>query len=119
MEQVGSAPKRIFSTVHTASGSGGHGAGGATRMADACSVFHVYQMDWTAERIRFGVDGRAHFTYRKLGQGPAQWPFDAPHFLILNLAIGGDLGGPVAADALPATLAIDYVRVHQPAASPR
>lgn len=119
MEQVGAAPTRIFSTVHTASGSGGDGAGGATHLADACTAFHVYQMDWTGERVRFGVDGRTHFTYRNLGRGAVQWPFDAPQFLILNLAVGGDLGGPVDAAALPALMEIDYVRVYQRAVPPR
>ena len=36
-----------------------------------------------------------------------------PQFLLLNLAIGGDLGGPVDDAHLPATMEVDYVRVWQ------
>ena len=43
------------------------------------------------------------------------WPFNAPFYLKLNLAWGGDWGGAQGVDesALPATYEIDYVRVFQ------
>jgi len=41
------------------------------------------------------------------------WPFGQPFFLILNLAIGGTMGGPVPAPAaLPYRMAVDYVRLY-------
>jgi beta-glucanase (GH16 family) len=113
LEQVGSDPSRVFSTVHTSAGSGSNGAGAATQVADACTRFHRYQMHWTARQIQFGVDGTAHFTYTNQGKGRAQWPFSAPQFLILNLAVGGDLGGPVDDSIFPIQMEIDYVRVYQ------
>jgi len=113
MEQVGSEPARVFSTVHTKAGSGAHGSGRAIQLPDACSAFHTYQMHWTAERIVFGVDGITHFEYVNPRTGSAAWPFDRPQFLILNLAIGGDLGGAVDDRIFPVTMEIDYVRVHQ------
>ncbi|HJV67848.1 glycoside hydrolase family 16 protein [Ideonella sp.] len=113
LEHLGSQPDRVFSTVHTAAGSGGHGVGGAQRLPDACTAFHDYQMHWTPEGVAFAVDGFQHFHYARLDAGPRPWPFDKPQFLLLNLAIGGDLGGPVDDSALPATLEIDHVRVYQ------
>lgn len=113
LEQVGAEPNRVFSTVHTTSGSGANGKGAATQVGSACSEFHNYQMLWTAEDIRFGVDGVEHYRYIKAGTGTAQWPFDAPQFLILNLAIGGDLGGAVDDAIFPIQYEIDYVRVYQ------
>ena len=113
LEQVGSDPTRVFSTVHTSAGSGANGAGAATRVLDACSAFHAYQMHWTAQQIQFGIDGKVHFTYTNQGTGSKQWPFSAPQFLILNLAIGGDLGGPVDDSIFPLQMEIDYVRVYQ------
>lgn len=115
MEQVGKEPTRVFSTVHTASGSGGNGAGAAVQVADACAAFHTYQMHWTEQQIRFGIDGKSHFTYTNLGTGTGQWPFAAPQFLILNIAIGGDLGGPVDDTIFPVQMEVDYVRVYQKA----
>lgn len=113
LEHVGKDPDHVFSTVHTATGSGGQGKGGGTRMGDVCKAFHDYQMHWTPTEIRFGIDGKHHFTYPNAGSGKAQWPFDAPQFLILNIAIGGDLGGPVDDSIFPVTMEVDSVRVWQ------
>jgi beta-glucanase (GH16 family) len=113
MEHIGHQPGRVFSTVHTAGGSGASGAGAATPVPDACTNFHDYQMHWTTQGIRFGVDGVVHFEYANPGTGSARWPFDAPQFLILNIAIGGDLGGKVDNSIFPASMEIEHVRVHQ------
>jgi len=113
MEHVGSDPTRLFSTVHTSANHGANGIGAPTRVSDACSAFHVYQMHWTPERIRFGIDGAVHFEYVNPRSGADRWPFDRPQFMILNLAIGGYLGGPVDDAIFPVKLEIDYVRVHQ------
>lgn len=113
LEHLGREPARVFSTVHTAAGSGGHAVGGAQPLADACSAFHRYQMHWTADDLRFGVDGFVHLRYPKLEGNPRAWPFNAPQFMILNLAIGGDLGGPVDDRIFPAVMEVDYVRVYQ------
>lgn len=113
MEQLGKDPGRILSTVHTTAGSGANGKGDATQLADACTAFHEYQMLWTPEEVRFGIDGKEHFVYRNERRGPSQWPFDKPHYLLLNLAIGGDLGGPVNEALLPVTMEVDHVRVWQ------
>lgn len=115
LEHVGKNPGQVFSTVHTSAGSGGHGAGASRALPDACTAFHNYQMHWTAQEIRFAIDGRTHYVYRNPGTGAARWPFDTPQFLILNLAIGGDLGGPVDDEHLPAHLEVEYVRVYQQA----
>jgi hypothetical protein len=36
-----------------------------------------------------------------------------PHYVLLNLALGGDNGGELAPGSLPARYEIDYVRVYQ------
>ena len=113
MEQVGSNPSRVFGTVHTQAGFGGNSRGGATQVADACSAFRNYQMTWTASDIRFAVDGVEYFRYVNPRTGQAAWPFDAPQYLLLNIAIGGDLGGTVDDRIFPVTMEIDHVRVYQ------
>jgi beta-glucanase (GH16 family) len=113
LEFVGKEPTQVFSTVHTSSGSGGQGVGGGRPLVNACTVFHNYQMLWTPQEVRFSIDGRTHATYPNAGQGQSQWPFDGPQFLILNLAIGGDLGGDVDDRIFPVTLEVDHVRVYQ------
>lgn len=118
LEQVGSRPARVFSTVHTKAGSGAHGIGGETQLPSACSAFHTYQLLWTADEMRFGIDGVPHFRFANPRTGYAAWPFDAPQYLILNIAIGGDLGGPVDDAIFPVAMEVDYVRVYQAGAQP-
>ena len=113
MEHIGHQPGRVFSTVHTAAGSGASGTGEAVQLPDVCTAFHDYQMHWTRQSIRFGIDGAIHFEYRNQGTGNARWPFDAPQFLILNLAVGGDLGGKVDDTIFPVSMEIKHVRVYQ------
>jgi beta-glucanase (GH16 family) len=112
MEHVGHRPGRVFSTVHTAAAHG-TGKGADAHVKDACSTFHNYQMHWTATEVRFGIDGEVHFTYANAGTGRDQWPFDAPQFLILNIAIGGDLGGVVEDSIFPVQMEMEHVRVYQ------
>ena len=46
--------------------------------------------------------------------GEENWVFDKPYYLLLNLAIGGGLGGHVAPDLVnPAELVVDYIRVYK------
>jgi beta-glucanase (GH16 family) len=113
MEHIGHHPGRVFSSVHTAAGSGAKSVGGATRLPDVCNTFHNYQMHWTPKSIRFGIDGVSHYEFLNPGGGNAHWPFDAPQFLILNIAVGGDLGGKVTDDIFPVRMEVDHVRVHQ------
>ena len=115
MEHIGHQAGRVFSTVHTAGGSGAAGTGAATQVPDACTAFHDYQMHWTKQGIRFGIDGVAHFEYLNPGTGSVRWPFDAPQFLILNIAVGGDLGGKVDDSIFPVRMEVEHVRVYQQA----
>jgi beta-glucanase (GH16 family) len=77
--------------------------------------FHIYAIEWNAERIDWFFDGNKVFTFRNDHTGNASWPFDKPQFIILNLAFGGDWGGTkgVSLDSLPQHFYIDYVRVYQ------
>ena len=112
MEQVGSNPTRVFGTLHTAI-SGGQGTGGATQIADACSAFHNYQLTWTADEILIGVDNLNYYRMKNPKTGYASWPFDSPQYLLLNIALGGNLGGPIDDAIFPVTLEIEHVRVYQ------
>lgn len=115
MEQTGWDKTRILGTVHTQSGSGGNGSTGTTQVTDACGTFHNYQITWTPQSINFSVDG---VTYRAAYTNPLTgnvntWPFYQPQYLLLNLAIGGTLGGTIDDRIFPVTFEIDYVRVYQ------
>ena len=112
MEQVGSNPTRIFGTLHTLQ-SGGTGTGGAIQIPDACTAFHTYQMTWSKDQILIGVDNVNYYKGVNPGIGYGGWPFDSPQYLLLNIAIGGTLGGAVDNTIFPVTMEVDYVRVYQ------
>jgi hypothetical protein len=61
-----------------------------------------------------GVDGTVFNTYVKpMNATNSNWPFDKPQFLLLNLAMGGDLGGAVPSSFLTDRMEVEYVRVYQ------
>jgi beta-glucanase (GH16 family) len=81
------------------------------------SDFHVWRMDWDEERIALSVDGRElntvdlSETINETRDGDN--PFHQPHYMILNLAIGGTNGGDPEETEFPARFEVDYVRVYQ------
>jgi beta-glucanase (GH16 family) len=117
MEHVGFDPGVVHATAHT--GAFNHTRGNhrtaTTTIPDACTAFHRYQLHWTANRIAVGVDDRNYYQYSNDSSGNAEWPFDSPQFLILNVAVGGDWGGQMGVNdaVFPVTLEVDYVRVYQ------
>ena len=112
MEQVGSNPTRIFGTLHTKQ-SGGPGTGGETQVASACSAFHNYQLTWLKDEILIGVDNVNYYRAVNPGAGYGSWPFDFAQYLLLNIAVGGNLGGPVDDAIFPVALEVEHVRVFQ------
>ena len=117
VEQRGnnSAEKQtVLATVHMRSNHGGDGITATRSLPYACTAFHNYQLTWTANKIELGVDGTIHNTYNKpAGANNNNWPFDKPQYLLLNVAMGGDLGGPVPGGFSRDTMQVDYVRVYQ------
>ncbi len=119
MEMVGWDPGVIHATLHTEAYNHARGTqrGAQTRIATACTAYHRYQLDWRADSITIGVDGRAIMRVANTRSGgKAAWPFTRPYSLILNLAVGGDWGGQKGIDdtAFPQRMAIDYVRYWKP-----
>jgi beta-glucanase (GH16 family) len=114
MEHVGHDPGRIHHSLHTGSRNHRHGnhRTASHRLRTACGAFHTYHLHWTQDRIAMGVNGAVEFEVER--RPGSDWPFDQPFYLILNLAIGGTLGGArgINERALPARLEVDYVRVY-------
>lgn len=117
MEHVGNDRHVVHSTVHNRATAGTSGDGASITLPSACDAFHRYQLHWTGDALDFAVDGRPVHRYARAGKGAAGWPYDAPQYLLLNLAIGGDMGGRVDDAIFPARFEIDYVRVYQKGAA--
>lgn len=117
MEQKGISASDKFTVLgnlHMAAFFGGNGKGGSVAVRDACTQFHNYQLTWDADKIQIGVDGIVFTVYVNPKNGNlTTWPFDKPQFLLLNLAMGGDLGGAVPSGFSVDQMLVDYVRVYQ------
>lgn len=76
--------------------------------------FHLFQMLWAKDSISFYVDGSLYETRTPAEYGKNPWPFNAPFFLILNTAIGGNWPGkPDANTVFPQRMLVDYIRVYE------
>lgn len=95
MENVGYDPDVIHANVHTKAynHSIGTNKGNHVSADKPYEKFHEYTVEWFEDKIIFYLDGKAYFTFSNEGTGNDVWPFDKPHYLILNLAIGGSWGG--------------------------
>lgn len=118
MEHVGWDEGAIHGTIHTKAYNHviGTQKGATTHVADVCTAFHTYQLDWTPDRILIGVDGHAYMRFDNDHAGNHDtWPFASPQYLLLNVAVGGWGGqqGGVDAAAFPSRMQVDYVRVWQ------
>lgn len=84
---------------------------------EAVSEFHTYSLIWTADTIQTFVDGVPVFT-DYLGESKpitntfTYGEFDHDHFILLNVAMGGTMGGVIPEDFTESTMEIDYVRVY-------
>ena len=109
MEQSGSDKTTVLGTLHYPSEVGQYGDGSKTTIPDASSAFHVYSAMWTPTSIQLSVDSVVYYT---LSNKPA-FPFNQPFFIILNVAMGGNLGGTINPSFTTDQMEVDYVRVYQ------
>ena len=112
MEYVGKKPHEIHTTLHTLDS---FGQSKNTKIITNASIeegFHTYKVNWTKDQIAFYIDKKEVYTFAPKEKNEKTWPFDQPFFVILNLAIGGNFGGPEVDDSIfPKEFIIDYIKV--------
>lgn len=126
IEHVGNQPRMASFAVHTPEKNGSRGNNWSVRsyMDELEENYHVYGIEWLEDdfngmdRIYFTIDGER----LAMAQEDAEhvddnyfWPFNKDHFIILNLAIGGTMGGNVDDNIFnsPVLMKVDWVRVYQ------
>ncbi len=116
MENIGREPSVNHGSIHGPGYSGGNSVTGLYSLPGSARFsddFHVFAIQWTPQTITFFVDGVAYKTVTpsSLPSG-AQWVFENPFFLILNVAVGGNFpGSPDDSTQFPQEMMVDYVRV--------
>jgi len=109
MEHVGNAPTEILSTLHFPGNSGGNGVTQNVEVEGVEEDFHTYKLIWSPESMLFYVDNTLYHTF----DNRADLPFNKDFFFILNVAMGGNLGGTIDPAFNSSQMEVDYVRVYQ------
>ena len=118
IENIGREPSTVHGTVHGPGYSAGEGISGAFSLPDGgrfSDDFHVFTIEWSPSEIRWFSNGELYHTVtpESLPSG-AEWVFDQPFFLLLNMAVGGLWPGyPDTTTTFPQSMQVDYVRVYE------
>ncbi|MGO4289010.1 carbohydrate-binding protein [Chitinophaga sp. RAB17] len=115
MEHVGNNLRTVLSTVHTQNNNwtnGGH-LSASRVIPDVNTAYHVYAMEWSADSLIFTYDSSRVYAYANPQTDWKDWPFDQKFHVILNLAIGGGMGGTITEADWPDSMNVDYVRIYQ------
>jgi beta-glucanase (GH16 family) len=80
------------------------------------NAFHIWTLEWTETSMIISIDGtilnEIDIT-KTINKSNGKNPFIQPHYVLLNLAMGGNSGGSLQETNLPSTYYIDYVRIYQ------
>lgn len=114
LEYVGKEPDMVFTSLHTQDSFGNTINTKKTSFPNIEDGFHIYAIDWTKDKIDFFVDNKCVYTFNPEIKNENTWPFDKPFYFIVNVAIGGNFGGPtIDNEILPQKFEIDYIKMYQ------
>ncbi len=111
MEQNGWDKTELIGYFHWGHTSTGEYAsyGKTAIIEDAMDEFHIYSLEWTEGQLKVLLDNNVFLTMNNTGS----IPYDNPHYILLNIAMGGNLGGAIEADFSSDSMQVDYVRVYE------
>ena len=111
MEQTGTNKNEVLATCHwfDANSQSNASYGLKKAISNAASQFHVYAMEWSETYISMYVDDVKYYEIAL----NSNLPFNNDFFLILNIAMGGTLGGNVPTGFTQDTMEVDYIRLYQ------
>jgi beta-glucanase (GH16 family) len=115
-EVSGKEPRTVGGALHGPGYSGGRYIGGKITLPYSLSAsWRVASLEWDPNEIRWYMDGKLFFKAGKADiPSVGTWVFDHPFYVIINLAVGGNLAEfPTSKSAFPQTMLVDYVRVYR------
>ena len=115
MEYLGSNPTTAFGTVHGPGYAGGQSISKNFTLKNSRfdTDFHIFGIEWGENYINYYIDDKL---YNQITPEdvPGEWVFNQPFYIILNMAVGGNLpGSPNTETTFPQTMLVDYVRIYQ------
>lgn len=109
MEQTGQDKTTTSGALHFPGNSAGEAITNGISNEGSTTDFHNYTVEWTASIIQILVDDSVFLTF----PNNPETPYNLDFFMILNVAMGGTLGGDIDPAFTEDTMEIDYVRVYQ------
>ena len=110
MEQNGWNKNNVIGHLHWEDNSGQYkNQGGTKSIENSYDEFHTYSLVWDSSKISILLDDNTFFSMANTSNNP----YDNDHYLLLNIAVGGNLGGDVPSNFSEEIMEIDYVRIYQ------
>ena len=107
-ELVGKDPQLNYGYLHGLLSGGFGGRGSTVAMPNGfADEYHTYAIDWLPDQIDWYLDGVLFGSQQKLDK---DWVFDHEFYLIMNLAMGGNLGGTIDPKLKQAQMSFDWIR---------
>ncbi len=114
MEYIGKEPNTIYTSLHTPDSYGNTLNSKKTINENIEKGFHIYKTTWTEDKIEFYIDNDLAYSFSPVEKTQKTWPFNKPFYMLINLAIGGNFGGPDVDDTIfPQEFIIDYVKIYK------
>ncbi|MBN2184418.1 MAG: glycoside hydrolase family 16 protein [Candidatus Krumholzibacteriota bacterium] len=116
MEYRGQEPNILYGSLH---GPGYYGGTAISRRLvldyPLNAEYHVFSIAWSNNKITWMIDEVPYLTVTPADLPPdAQWVFNHPFFIILNVAVGGNfVGDPDESTKFPQKMLVDWVRVYR------
>lgn len=112
VEYIGREPEIVFTSLHTPASHGNTINTKKTRIKDIEEGYHTYKAVWTENYIEFFVDGQQLYRFTPKKYDDKHYPFKKDFYFLINLAVGGNLGGAdINDEALPDKFYVDYIKV--------
>jgi beta-glucanase (GH16 family) len=112
--------KRVSSAAHWSNATGAHqyNVFHTDAPTDLSLDYHLYKMVWTSKYIKMYLDNVEYYSFDISGGAAANLSeFHTPHFLLLNLAVGGQYTGIYNNEGitapLPGKMYVDYIKLYQ------
>lgn len=115
MEFVAADPTRVLGNMHYGDpypNNKYQGSAFALSTGSFPDAFHTFALEWEAGTLRWFVDDILYMTKTAQDVSPYNWPFDQRFHFLLNVAVGGNLGGTVDPNIFPKVMDVEYVRVY-------
>ena len=113
VETRGVEPYFLSAVLHGPGYGKGPGVGGSYQNpAPLSDAYHVYAIEWKKNKIDFYFNDRLISSETPDSVKPGEWVFNQKFFLILNLAMGGEFGGPIDPAIKQTQLFVDYIRYY-------